>query len=233
VFSPPHIRSPGVLPALTLRASFITSARPDAGCRSPFQHMRMSLISSLVARFAWILSIGLAGASAGWAGDAGTGVLFSVTSGGMTDVSLAPNVWLHVPSGQSPTPFVPSGPFTARWEGSINADLRADYSFAAAFSGDLKLTVNGNLALEAKGESNQPVLGRSIRLNKGLNPFLVEYVPPASGDAFVRLYWTNSETPLNPIPLAALSPATNAALAASERLRDASAVTRFRGRRRS
>ena len=208
-----------MLPALTLWASFITSARPAAFSRSTFQHMRMPLFPSVVARFAWILWIGLAGAPAAWAGDAGAGVLFSVTSGGMTDVSLTPNVWLHVPAGQSPTPFVPSGPFTARWEGSINADLRADFSFAAAFSGDLKLTVNGNLALEAKGEGNQPVLGRAIRLNKGLNPFLVEYVPPASGDAFVRLYWTNSETPLNPIPLAALTSATNAALAASERLR--------------
>ncbi|MBN8248394.1 MAG: c-type cytochrome, partial [Verrucomicrobia bacterium] len=154
------------------------------------------------------------------ASDAGQGVLQSITRGGATDVSVVPNVWLYVAEGQPPTPFVAPGPFTARWEGAITADLRAEYGFAAAFSGAMKLTVNGTLALEASGETNQIVAGRNVRLNKGPNPFVVEYTAPARGDAMMRLYWTNSETPLNPIPLAALTPATNAALAAATAVRE-------------
>lgn len=149
------------------------------------------------------------------AADTARGVLQTVSGGGATDVTVSPNVMLYVPAGQSATPFVPAGPFTVRWEGSVLADLRADYNFAATLSGELKLSVNGALALEAKGESNQTVLGPVVRLNKGPNPILVEYTPPSTGDAFVRLYWTNSETPLNPIPLGALIPATNTAMAAS------------------
>ncbi|MCW5559212.1 MAG: c-type cytochrome, partial [Verrucomicrobiae bacterium] len=70
-------------------------------------------------------------------------------------------------------------------------------------------------ALEASGETNSFVAGPNVRLNKGPNPFVIEYTPPSRGDAVMRLYWTNAETPLNPIPLAALSPTTHAALAAS------------------
>lgn len=151
--------------------------------------------------------------------DAASGVLFSVTSGGVTDLEVTPNVWLNVPAGQPATPFVPPGPFTARWEGSVAADLRAEYSFIAEFSGEVKLTVNGTLALEAKGEGTQPEVSRAVKLNKGPNPFLVEYASPAKGDAFLRLYWTNSETPRNPIPLGILTPATNAALAAAMKVR--------------
>jgi len=147
------------------------------------------------------------------ASESGQGVLQVITRGGATDVSVVPNVWLYVPEGRPATPFVAPGPFTARWEGAISADLRAEYGFAAAFSGAVKLTVNGTLALEASSETNQFVAGREVRLNKGPNSFVVEYTPPARGDAVMRLYWTNAETPLNPIALSALTPATHAALA--------------------
>jgi len=167
--------------------------------------------------FGWLAMAAVSGTV--MASEAGQGVLQSITRGGTTDVSVVPNVWLYVPEGQPPTPFVAPGPFTARWEGAISADLRAEYGFAAAFSGAMKLTVNGTLALEASGETNQFVAGRNVRLNKGPNPFVVEYTPPPRGDAMMRLYWTNAETPLNPIPLAALTPATNAALALASSVR--------------
>src|SRR5258708_16924795 len=32
-----------------------------------------------------------------------------------TEVDTAPNVWLYVPPGKSPSPFLPSGKFTAIW----------------------------------------------------------------------------------------------------------------------
>ena len=44
-------------------------------------------------------------------------------------LTVVPNLWLYVPAGQSPSPFVPAGRFTATFEGFVNIDLRGDYSF--------------------------------------------------------------------------------------------------------
>ena len=59
------------------------------------------------------------------------GLTLTVAGGGKSDVSLAPNVWLNVPAGQPATPFVVPGKFTAKWEGTISAELRADFAFHA------------------------------------------------------------------------------------------------------
>lgn len=148
------------------------------------------------------------------------GLVFSVTSGGVTDLSLAPNVWLFVPAGQPATPFVPAGPFTARWEGFVSADLRADYTFHAALRGTVKVTVNGTLALEAKDTGAELAIGQSVRLNKGTNAFVVDFTSPPAGEAFLRLYWTNRETSLSPIPLPELTHAASEALSQSLRIHE-------------
>ena len=44
--------------------------------------------------------------------------------GEATVATVVPNLWLHVPAGQSPSPFVPAGRFTATFEGFVNIDLR-------------------------------------------------------------------------------------------------------------
>jgi len=139
------------------------------------------------------------------AAEPSTGLVRTITAGGVTDVSVTPNVWLFVPTGQPPTPFVPAGPFTARWEGSISADLRGDFTFQALAQGSLKVSVNGATALEAKDTGPTLAIGQSVRLNKGSNSFRVEFTAPAMGEAMVRLFWTNRETPLSTLPLAQLS----------------------------
>ncbi len=148
-----------------------------------------------------------------------TGLTLTVTAGGRSDVSLAPNVWLNVPAGQPASPFVAPGAFTAKWEGTVAAELRADFTFHAEFSGHLKVTVGETVALDADGAGDQPVDGKTVRLNKGPNPLVAEYTPPATGDAFVRLFWSNKETPYNPLPLSELRPVESAALAAGQQVR--------------
>ncbi|HAB19673.1 MAG TPA: c-type cytochrome [Verrucomicrobiota bacterium] len=171
-------------------------------------------VSSLV-RSAFAAGMVFLTTSAAAIEDPAQGLVRTLIANGVTDVSVAPNVWLYVPQGQPATPFVPPGPFTAQWQGWVSADLRSDFTFQAAFSGQVKVTINGGVALEAKGIEKQPVAGKSVRLNKGTNALLVEYVAPAMGDAFLRLYWTNRETPLSPLPLAQLSHATSEALTRS------------------
>lgn len=147
------------------------------------------------------------------------GLILTVTGGGKSDVSLAPNVWLNVPAGQPATPFVAPGQFTAKWEGTITAELRADFAFHGEFTGHLKLTVGETVALDADGTGDKPVDGKTVRLNKGANKLVAEYAAPTGGDAFVRLFWSNKETPYNPLPLAELRPAESPELKASQAVR--------------
>lgn len=149
------------------------------------------------------------------AADQPSGLALTFTAGGATDRIVAENVWLHVSAGQPASPFVAPGAFTARWEGFIASELRADYTFHAEHNGQIKVTLGDVVALEGKGEGDKPISGKSVRLNKGANPIVVEFTAPASGDAFVRLFWSNAETPYNPVPVSAFTHAESPALAAS------------------
>ncbi len=133
------------------------------------------------------------------------GLVATFGAGGVNDQIVADNVWLYVPAGQPATPFIAPGAFTATWRGQVTAELRADFTFHAEFSGDLKLTINDTVVLEGKGEGDKTVTGKSVRLNKGANNLVAEFKSPEAGDAFIRLYWSNKETPYNPIPLGVLS----------------------------
>ena len=133
------------------------------------------------------------------------GLTLTVSAGTALDVGVVENLWMYVPAGQPATPFVAPGPFTARWQGQVTAELRADFAFHAEFSGTLKLTINDTLVIDAAGTGDAPVNGKTVRLNKGTNALVAEYTPPASGDAFLRVFWSNKETPYTPIPFAALT----------------------------
>ncbi|NDD38847.1 MAG: hypothetical protein EB082_10640, partial [Verrucomicrobia bacterium] len=43
------------------------------------------------------------------------GLVVTYTVGTASDTVAAPNVWLYVPAGQPPTPFLGTGKFTAVW----------------------------------------------------------------------------------------------------------------------
>ena len=128
-----------------------------------------------------------------------------MAAGGAPDGRGPESGWRPVRAGQRATPSRAPGPFTATWKGQVAAELRADFTFHAEFNGDLKLTVNDTVVLEGKGEGDKPVTGKSIRLNKGANQLVAEFKSPAAGDAFVRLFWSNKETPYNPIPITELT----------------------------
>ncbi|MDB6067413.1 MAG: hypothetical protein JWR26_3621 [Pedosphaera sp.] len=129
---------------------------------------------------------------------------------GAADVIITPNVWLYVPAGKSPTPFLPGGSFTADWEGFVTADLRGDYNFQAELNGALKLEINGAIALETTGTGIATEPGKTIRLNRGRNALKAHFTSPAQGDAFVRLLWKPADSFFQPIPLPALSRAADA-----------------------
>ena len=189
-------------------------AEGTEGGKRPFG-MRFKNWLQGVAGICWALA--QAGAASGWvsAAPAAPGLVRTVSFGTANDLTVTDNVWLFVPAGEPATPFVPIGAFKSTWTGSLVADLRADFNFHVEANGPFKLSVNEVVVLESDGKSAEPVSSKAVRLNKGANRLVAEFAGPASGDAFVRLFWSNKETPYNPIPNAQLQHAESPELAAS------------------
>ncbi len=188
--------------------------------RPPFQFR-------LIASFGWIAlaSVAFAGALLG-PGDSklepGLAVTFTAIDGDpskATDITVLPDVALYVPAGKPPTPFLPGGRFSAEWNGVVSVELRDTYTFQADLNGDMKLEVNGALALDAsaKGTTTEPT--KPIRLKQGTNAFRLRFASPKKGDAFVRLSWSSREFPMEPLSAAALSQEVSPELRKAEQLR--------------
>lgn len=124
------------------------------------------------------------------------GLTLTFTSGGKTDTRDARLIALFVPAGQPPTPFLPPGAFTAKWEGEIQSPLRAEHTFTAEANGDFTLSINGAPVLDAATAKT----GKKIQLSKGANKLVAEFKAPAQGDAFVRLNWSSREFATEPVP---------------------------------
>jgi len=147
------------------------------------------------------------------------GLVRTVSVGSTKDLATTDNLWLFVPAGQPATPFVSVGPFVATWTGTLSADLRADFNFHVEANGAFKLTVNDVVVLETPGSSTEMASSKSVRLNKGPNRLTAEFTAPPTGDAYVRVYWSNKETPFNPIPNGQLQHVESPELAASLAIR--------------
>lgn len=137
--------------------------------------------------------------------DKPAGLAVMIGSGAAVDHTVWPGVQLHVSPGETASPFVPPGSFTATWSGYVSSELRSEYSFDVEAVGEVTLEVNGTPVITGPAESAKPLSSPPVKLNKGANTLKVSYKSPPQGEAFIRLYWSNSETPRNPIPLASLS----------------------------
>ena len=122
-----------------------------------------------------------------------------------TDVTVLPNVWLYVPVGKPPTPFLPAGKFSVEWAGFVSSEIRDNYTFQAELNGTLKLEINGAAALDVSVKATNTAPSKPVRLNKGTNAFRLHYTSPAEGDAFVRLLWSSREFGPEPVALNALT----------------------------
>ena len=128
------------------------------------------------------------------------GLTLTVTSGGKTDVLPARLVALFVPAGKPATPFVPAGPFTAKWEGEVTTPLRGEYTFFAEVKGAFRLSVNGKDLLEGAGDATAQTVNKAVQLNKGGNKIVAEFSSDNSSDAMLQLWWSTREFPPEPVP---------------------------------
>lgn len=149
------------------------------------------------------------------------GLALTYTVGAASDTVGAPNVWLYVPAGQPPTPFLSAGKFTATFTGFISVDLRGDFLFKAEAVGAVKVELGTNTVLEFTGDgkkASEPT--KPVRLTKGNNALKVTFTSPATGDAMLKLLWSEKGSLWEPVTLGMVNRAVgNAALAQQDQLR--------------
>ena len=121
------------------------------------------------------------------------GIKVTFAAAGKTDARTDRLLALYVPAGQAPTPFLPTGPFTAKWEGDLQSPLRGTFKLSAESSGKFKLSLNGQPLLDGPGI-------KTVQLNKGANRIVAEIASADKGDTFVRLSWASKDFPLEPVP---------------------------------
>jgi mono/diheme cytochrome c family protein len=121
------------------------------------------------------------------------GIKVTFTAAGKVDARTDRLLALYVPAGQAPTPFLPTGPFTAKWEGDLQSPLRGTFKLSAESSGKFKLSLNGQPLLDGPGI-------KTVQLNKGANRIVAEIASADKGDTFVRLSWASKDFPLEPVP---------------------------------
>lgn len=149
------------------------------------------------------------------------GLAVTYTTGAASDTVGAPNAWLYVPAGQPPTPFLPAGKFSATFTGFISVDLRGDYLFKVEASGAVKVELGTNTIIEFTGDGKQaspPT--KPIRLGKGNNALKVTFTSPATGDAMLKLLWSEKGSLWEPVNSGMVSRAVgNESLAQQNKLR--------------
>jgi len=149
------------------------------------------------------------------------GVVATYRAGNAADTAVLPGLSLFVAQGSAPTPFLPSGPFTAELDGQLSVDLRDDYHFRAELSGSARVSIGDAVVLAATGPGTPVGTTKPIRLNRGANRLKVTYTGPPSADSYLRLYWSSPAIDWEPIPARVLSlpAAPNVALDRGQKLR--------------
>jgi mono/diheme cytochrome c family protein len=106
---------------------------------------------------------------------------------------------LHVLDGAPASVLLPRENFrSASLQGLIKLPLLGDYTFKLVGTGDAVLRFNGQeVASMKKGAGKESA---AVELVKGYNKIEVNYVPPAQGDATVRVYWTGEGFTWEPLP---------------------------------
>ena len=124
----------------------------------------------------------------------------SSTDGKTKDIHTSPRVALRVLKGAAPSALLKPGAYQANWTGALRLESRSRLYFKFVGKGEASLTVNGEVAVEAKGDDLSSVESKRLRLNPGDVPIVIQYKSPADGDGQVRLFWKGREFSWEPVP---------------------------------
>lgn len=116
------------------------------------------------------------------------------------DALVARTLALHVARGESATPFVAPGPFTASWTGALDVPQRDDYVFSAEGRGSFTLEVDGDVVLDGSLSDGAVLEGEKVRLKKGMRSLVARYRTPLSGAGSLRVSWSSRKFAPESIP---------------------------------
>jgi cytochrome c553 len=129
---------------------------------------------------------------------------------------------LAVERGETATPFVAPGLFRATYAATLSLSARERCRFRIEGRGSVKLTINGEPALDGVLRPGKPLEtpdGKAVRLKKGDNELALVFESTAMGDGQFRLSWAGADFGFEPIaPERLTSPADDAAVRAGEQL---------------
>lgn len=123
----------------------------------------------------------------------------SFESGAAKDVRADRLPALLVKAGESPTPFLPAGPFTTTWTGKLVLAERYRLSFSFEGEGSATLTIDGKETLKEEGTLGATASER-VRLNRGEHEISITYKSKADGSGRFRLFWDETSFPKQSVP---------------------------------
>ncbi|MFY9340862.1 MAG: c-type cytochrome [Planctomycetota bacterium] len=107
---------------------------------------------------------------------------------------------LAVERGETATPFLPPGMFRATFAATLGLPARDRCRFRIDGRGAVKLTVNGEVALDGALRAGKPLeTAQPLRLKKGDNELVVAFESSAMGDGQFRLAWSGTDFAFEPI----------------------------------
>ena len=165
----------------------------------------------MIARLATSLVLGLVtictGSPASLAAETGLRLVLESRTGvagePARDARLARLLALQVARNESPTPFLPAGPFVAVFEGFIEVDFLDDYTFHLEGRGRARLEIAGELVLQGNGDLSK-VKPRTVELEEGPRPIVLRYESTDDGSGDVRVEWSCIDFERGPVSPALL-----------------------------
>lgn len=128
---------------------------------------------------------------------------------------------LAVERGESPSPMLSMGMFTATFRTVLPLPVRDRYRFQIHGKGSVKLTINGESVLSGSLRPGKPLeTAEPVRLKKGDNELVCTIESNLQGEAQLRVFWSGTMFSWEPIAPTAMEWALDDdAIAKGERLR--------------
>ena len=129
------------------------------------------------------------------------GLFLTLTdSTGKTDKQSVSLAAIYVGAGESASPLLAEGTFSAKWTGFLNLEKRSRLYFSFTGNGKVSLTIDGENILEAAGENLGVVESERHRLSSGLHPIEIKYQSPKTGVSQLRMNWRGRDFAKETVP---------------------------------
>ncbi|MBT6157316.1 MAG: c-type cytochrome [Planctomycetaceae bacterium] len=99
----------------------------------------------------------------------------------------------------TPDVRLPSGSFSAKWNGNLLMRREAKYTFHAYVQGRVRVTVDGKSVLEASEDKAGWATGKEISLGFGETPLMIDFTKTGKS-ARLQLFWSSDSFGLEPLP---------------------------------